>query len=119
MPERSMTGNPPTIRRKETAIDSAEGLIARYDAVRCQTERLCEPLEPEDFVLQAMPDASPTKWHLAHTTWFFETFVLTDILPDYRHAREDANFLFNSYYNAVGDRIARDRRGMLSRPTVA
>lgn len=94
-------------------------LLARYRTVRGQTEDLCATLEPEDFVLQAMPDASPTKWHLAHTTWFFETFVLAELRPDYRHALKDANYLFNSYYNAVGERIARDRRGMLSRPTVA
>ena len=94
-------------------------LIAEYREVRGQTESLCAPLEPEDFNLQAMPDASPAKWHLAHTTWFFETFVLATLRPGYRHARADANFLFNSYYNAVGERIARDKRGLLSRPTVA
>ena len=91
------------------------------DAARSgeQTEALCEPLQPEDFVLQAMPDASPTKWHLAHTSWFFETFGLAALCEPYRPIREDANFLFNSYYNAVGGRIARDRRGMLSRPSIA
>lgn len=104
------------------AFGSATGVnaaIERYRAVRREMESLCETLEPEDYVLQAMPDASPTKWHLAHTTWFFETFVLASLHADYRPVREDANFLFNSYYNAIGDRIARDRRGLLSRPTVA
>jgi ergothioneine biosynthesis protein EgtB len=93
-------------------------LSARYRQVRSRTEALCEPLQPEDFVLQAMPDASPTKWHLAHTSWFFETFCLAALSERYRPIREDANFLFNSYYNAVGERIARDRRGMLSRPSI-
>ena len=100
-------------------IVSSEDLLRSYHLVRDQTMRLCDPLEPEDFVLQAMPDASPTKWHLAHTTWFFEAFVLARLNPAYRYARDDANYLFNSYYNAVGERIARDRRGMLSRPSIA
>ena len=98
---------------------TSRSLVERYREVRDQTVRLCETLEPEDFIVQAMPDASPTKWHLAHTSWFFETFVLAKLIPGYRHVREDANFLFNSYYNAVGERIARDRRGLLSRPTIA
>ncbi|MGC8642575.1 MAG: ergothioneine biosynthesis protein EgtB [Isosphaeraceae bacterium] len=94
------------------------GLWKAYQAVRGTTEALCAPLEIEDYVIQSMTEASPAKWHLAHTTWFFETFV----------PRHDAHFepvdpmysyLFNSYYDAVGERIARDRRGLLSRPTVA
>jgi ergothioneine biosynthesis protein EgtB len=85
-----------------------------YDRVRAQTSALARPLSPEDMVLQSMPDASPTKWHLAHTTWFFETFVLegAPYRPEYP-------FLFNSYYDGVGERHPRDRRGMLSRPSVA
>jgi ergothioneine biosynthesis protein EgtB len=98
---------------------TASTLLADYQAVRRQTEALAEPLEPEDFVLQSMPDASPVKWHLAHTTWFFETFVLSAALPGYRPRYPQYNFLFNSYYNAIGERIARDRRGLLSRPTIA
>ncbi|WP_435022413.1 ergothioneine biosynthesis protein EgtB [Tundrisphaera sp. TA3] len=97
---------------------SPSDLLARYVAVRGQTDRLCEPLEPEDFVVQSMPDASPVKWHLAHTSWFFETFVLASALPDYQTIDPRYNFLFNSYYNAIGERIARDRRGLLSRPTI-
>lgn len=113
-----MSGSPlPVAPTNETGI-TAEILLDRYREVRGRTESLCEPLQPEDYVLQAMADASPTKWHLAHTTWFFETFVLADAVAGYHHAREDANFLFNSYYNAVGERIARDRRGMLSRPSI-
>ncbi len=96
----------------------ASTLLAGYRAVRRQTEALAAPLEPEDFVLQSMPDASPVKWHLAHTTWFFETFILANALPDYRPRYPQYNYLFNSYYNAVGERIARDRRGLLSRPTI-
>ena len=86
---------------------SNEELLARYVAVRGQTDRLCEPLEPEDFVVQSMPDASPIKWHLAHTSWFFETFILASAQPDYRTIDPRYNFLFNSYYNAIGERIAR------------
>ena len=99
------------------SIDASD-LVKHYRAVRTMTESLCETLEPEDFVVQAMPDASPAKWHLAHTSWFFETFVLKTLNPNHRPIREDANFLFNSYYNAVGERIARDRRGLLSRPSI-
>jgi ergothioneine biosynthesis protein EgtB len=97
---------------------SPSTLLDEYRAVRRQTELLAEPLEPEDFVVQSMPDASPVKWHLAHTTWFFETFLLSNALPDYQPRYPQYNFLFNSYYNAIGERIARDRRGLLSRPTI-
>ena len=92
--------------------------LARYLEIRRTTEQLCRPLEPEDYVVQSMPDASPAKWHLAHTTWFFETFLLTPHVTGYRPFRPDFNFLFNSYYNAVGPRLARPSRGLLSRPTV-
>ena len=98
--------------------NSAASLLAGFRAVREQTEALAEPLEPEDFVVQSMPDASPVKWHLAHTTWFFETFLLSAALPEYRPRFPEYNFLFNSYYNTIGERIARDRRGVLSRPTI-
>jgi ergothioneine biosynthesis protein EgtB len=92
-------------------------LTCRFERVRRFTEELCRPLQPEDYVLQSMPDASPAKWHLAHTSWFFETFVLG---PEGEAPFDPAyNFLFNSYYNAVGERHARPQRGMLSRPTVS
>ncbi len=91
---------------------------ARYEQVRHFTERLCAPLAIEDYVVQSMPDVSPAKWHLAHTTWFFETFVLAAARPDYRPFHPRYCYLFNSYYNAVGERYARPRRGLLSRPTV-
>jgi len=81
--------------------------------------RLCEPLAIEDYGVQPMPDASPPKWHLAHTTWFFETFLLKPYLPAYRPFNADFEFLFNSYYNGVGKQFPRGERGNLSRPTVA
>ena len=84
---------------------------------RC-TEALCEPLAAEDYVVQSMPDASPVKWHLAHTTWFFETFLLAPHLPGYRPFHPQFRYLFNSYYQGVGPRWPRAQRGLLSRPTV-
>jgi len=93
-------------------------LRARYHDVRQQTERLCDPLEVEDFVVQSMDDVSPTKWHLAHTSWFFETFVLARVLDDYGSPDPQYAVLFNSYYNTVGPQHRRPRRGVLSRPTV-
>src|SRR5262249_56680001 len=94
-------------------------MAARYREVRGVTEALCAPLETEDYVVQSMPDASPAKWHLAHTTWFFETFILKPALADAGTSGQGYAFLFNSYYNALGERIARAERGLLSRPTVA
>jgi ergothioneine biosynthesis protein EgtB len=94
-------------------------LAERYAQTRQFTERLCEPLAVEDFVVQSMPDASPTRWHLAHTTWFFENFVLARREENYRPANADFQFLFNSYYNSVGEPFPRARRGLLTRPTVA
>ncbi len=107
-----------TVTNGLVAKEDAAGLLRDFQAVRGTTDRLAEPLTPEDCLLQSMPDASPTKWHLAHTTWFFETFILGPEIPGYEPASPDANFLFNSYYNAIGERIARDRRGMLSRPSM-
>jgi len=97
---------------------AGEPLAARYQEVRRFTEKLCEPLTVEDYVIQSMPDASPTKWHLAHTSWFFETFILSPELPDYRPFHPQFGYLFNSYYNAVGERHSRPHRGLISRPTV-
>ena len=94
-------------------------LAERYAATRALSEALVAPLSEADATLQSMPDASPAKWHLAHTTWFFETFVLRDHAPGYRLYDEQWPFLFNSYYEAEGERILRARRGMLSRPTLA
>ena len=91
-------------------------LLEQYLATRQTTLRLCAPLSVEDHSLQPMPDASPAKWHLAHTTWFFETFVLSEYREDYRPFRAEFRNLFNSYYDAVGDRPARSLRHVLSRP---
>jgi ergothioneine biosynthesis protein EgtB len=97
----------------------AAPLEARYRSVRALSERLCAPLAPEDYVVQSMPDASPTKWHLAHTSWFFETFVLETNVPGYRAFHPQFRVLFNSYYEAIGPRHARAERGLLTRPTVS
>lgn len=98
-------------------IDHA-ALIERYRQVRSLTEGLCTPLAIEDYVVQSMPDASPIKWHLAHTSWFFETFVLSASDDNYRPFHPEYAYLFNSYYNAIGDRVPRPQRGVLSRPLV-
>ncbi len=93
-------------------------LAARYDIVRAQTEALCEPLQTEDYVVSSMPDVSPTKWHLAHTSWFFETFVLAAFDPSYVSPNPRYSFLFNSYYVQAGERHCRAKRGLVTRPTV-
>ena len=95
-----------------------ETLIRRYQQVREFTERLCQPMVTEDYVIQAMPDVSPPKWHLAHTSWFFETFILAAASPRYRSPHAAYAYLFNSYYVAAGARHCRPKRGLLSRPTV-
>jgi ergothioneine biosynthesis protein EgtB len=94
-------------------------LIEQFRQVRDFSTRLCRTLEPEDYVVQSMPDVSPTKWHLAHTSWFFETFVLKVWMQRYRSEVPQYAYLFNSYYNAAGDMHRRDLRGLISRPTVA
>jgi len=94
-------------------------LAERYGAVRSFTAALAAPLSEEDAVVQSMAEASPTKWHLAHTTWFFETFVLAKRAEGYRVFDPRYAYLFNSYYEAVGDRHPRAERGLLTRPTLA
>ena len=96
-----------------------ERLRDRFHQVRKFTDALCVGLEPEDCVVQSMPDVSPAKWHLAHTTWFFETFILKKFVPGYRAEIPEYAYLFNSYYNAAGDMHRRDLRGLISRPTVS
>ena len=98
---------------------SDDALIGRFKSVRTRTEALCAPLEIEDYCIQAMPDVSPPKWHLAHTTWFFEMFVLVPFVAKYRMFQRDFAHLFNSYYETAGSFFPRPQRGMLSRPTVA
>src|SRR3569833_293745 len=90
----------------------------RLEAVRGLSLAIAEPLSDADATIQPMPDASPAKWHLAHTTWFFETFVLRDHVFGYTPFGERYAYLFNSYYEAEGPRHARPRRGMLSRPSL-
>jgi ergothioneine biosynthesis protein EgtB len=100
------------------SLENRDSIAARFDEVRRFTERLCEPLETEDYVVQSMEDASPTRWHLAHTTWFFETFVLRPFDPGYESPDPIYAFLFNSYYVQAGERYPRPRRGLVTRPTV-
>jgi len=94
-------------------------LPEQFTRVRELTLKLCESLQPEDTVVQSMPDVSPTKWHLAHVTWFFERLVLEEFVSGYQRFNEQYNFLFNSYYYSVGQMHARPKRGMLTRPTLA
>jgi len=98
---------------------AADALAQRYRAVRAATLALAEPLSAEDCALQSMPDTSPTKWHLAHTSWYFETFALEPALPGYRPFEPAFRVLFNSYYNGVGPQYARPQRGLLTRPSLA
>src|SRR4051812_20805406 len=94
-------------------------LRARFVAVRSHTLRLAEPLSPEDQCVQSMADASPTKWHVAHTSWFFETVVLAAHAPGHRPFDDRFGRLFNSYYESLGPRHPRPQRGLLTRPSLA
>lgn len=100
------------------ANHGAAGLAERFRATRALSEQLVAPLSDADATIQSMEDASPAKWHLAHTTWFWETFLLRNHMPGYQLYDEQYPFLFNSYYEAEGERIARFSRGLLSRPTL-
>lgn len=93
-------------------------IIDKYTSTRARTVEICEPLKTEDYIPQPVAFASPAKWHLAHTTWFFEEFVLAEHLPGYQRFHPDFAFLFNSYYHSVGQRTLRAERGNLTRPTV-
>ncbi len=99
-----------------TADWDADSVIRRFDEVRAHTEQLAAPLSPEDQTVQSMPDTSPTKWHRAHVTWFFETFLLADHEAGFAPYQDKYWFLFNSYYEAVGPRFSRPDRGVISRP---
>jgi ergothioneine biosynthesis protein EgtB len=98
------------------SVAPASDLAVRFTQVRDATAQLAQPLSAEDCALQSMPSASPVKWHLAHTTWFFDTFVLGELAPGWRSPRPEYRMLFNSYYRAIGDRHPRTERGLLSRP---
>jgi ergothioneine biosynthesis protein EgtB len=102
-----------------TSVAARSDLRARFHDVRAFTDRLAEPLSAEDQTVQTMPDVSPTKWHRAHTTWFFETFVLGPHSPGYEAVDPAYGYLFNSYYEGVGPRHARPQRGFLTRPGIA
>jgi ergothioneine biosynthesis protein EgtB len=104
---------------RDRAAADAGSMARRYAGVRARTLELAAPLSEEDCCVQSMPDASPVKWHLAHTTWFFETFVLERFEPGFMAFHADFRVLFNSYYNGVGDKHPRPQRGMLSRPSLA
>jgi ergothioneine biosynthesis protein EgtB len=107
------------MRTERDVNPASSALASRFAAVRALSVDLVAPLSDADATIQSMDDASPAKWHLAHTTWFFETFVLRDHVPGYRLFDERWPFLFNSYYEAEGQRHARPRRGLLSRPSLA
>lgn len=104
----------PAISQNFAGTDLSE----EYLRIRGYTEYLCEPLETEDYIPQPVVDVSPAKWNIAHTTWFFEEMILKKFVPGYQVFDADFGFLFNSYYNSIGERTARDHRGDLSRPTV-
>ena len=109
---------PVTVPIAVSENDPASSIAEQFCSVRQQTESLCAPLTPEDMMVQSCPEASPAKWHLAHTTWFFETFILSEFLPGYRPFHPDFLWLFNSYYNAVSDQPLKKLRGSFSRPSL-
>ncbi len=98
--------------------DLREQLLHSFEATREMTNTLVEPLETEDFTIQSIPDVSPPKWHMAHTTWFFETFILKEYQEGYKSFHEEFEYLFNSYYESVGSYFPRHARGLLSRPSI-
>jgi len=105
--------------RDAGAVRARHALARRFCAVRERSVGLAAPLSAEDCCVQSMPDASPAKWHLAHTSWFFDVFVLEPFEPDFKPFRPEFRVLFNSYYNAVGDKHPRPQRGLLTRPSLA
>src|SRR5438132_12049957 len=109
-------GHSPLLTTAEGRQEPRKAAISAFRNVRAETERRAAPLSAEDQVVQSMPDASPTKWHRAHTTWFFEQFLLLPHLPGYRVFDDRFAYLFNSYYVAAGPRHARPKRGLLTRP---
>ncbi|WP_336718318.1 ergothioneine biosynthesis protein EgtB [Chryseobacterium mucoviscidosis] len=104
---------------EQNTLVKEKQLLENYRRIRARSVEICEPLETEDFVVQPVVDVSPPKWHLGHTTWFFETFILIPNLNDYQVFNSQYNFVFNSYYETIGARVIRTDRGNLSRPSVA
>ena len=118
-----MTARKKQSKAKKKSVSEQESdirlrLIESYKKVRGFSHTLAEPLETEDYVIQSMPDVSPTKWHLAHTSWFFETFILAKSIRNYKSPNPQYAYLFNSYYVQAGERHYRPKRGLISRPTV-
>ena len=106
------------IVEEDNLLTNIESVKDRFNQVRAMSEKLCEPLLIEDYGLQAMAETSPAKWHLAHTSWFFETFLLKVYLKNYKSLNDNYEVLFNSYYNGIGKQFPRAQRGLLSRPSV-
>ncbi|NNC95868.1 MAG: ergothioneine biosynthesis protein EgtB [Chitinophagales bacterium] len=107
------------LTHENTSIETKKDLLqSKYKRIRKQTENLCAPLSVEDYLMQPIDDVSPPKWHLAHSTWFFETFILKEFVTEYEEFHPEYSYLFNSYYRAAGDRWSRSKRGDLSRPCV-
>lgn len=104
---------------EQNTLVKEKQLLENYCRIRARSVEICEPLETEDFVVQPVIDVSPPKWHLGHTTWFFETFILIPNLDGYEVFNSQYNFVFNSYYETIGARVIRTDRGNLSRPSVA
>src|SRR5262245_61096454 len=115
-PSASATASQPHPSQLSDSGSLARNLTDAYLAIRGETERRAAPLSAEDQQIQSMTDASPTKWHRAHTTWFFEQFLLTEHSAGYKPFHPDYAFLFNSYYVTAGPRHARHRRGDITRP---
>src|SRR3954470_12117890 len=106
-----------TQHASSAGTNSGIALQQRFDAVRRRSVSLAKPLSEEDCCAQSMPDASPIKWHMAHTTWFFETFILERFETGFRPFHPAFRVLFNSYYNGIGEKHARPQRGLLTRPS--
>ncbi len=114
-----MQGEAILLKDARAFVADPEVLARKFHKVRGFTERLIAPLSSEDCQIQSMLDASPTKWHLAHVTWFFETFILVNYMKGYQRFNEDFNYLYNSYYNGIGKQFPRHQRGLVTRPSLA
>mgnify|MGYP003573173569 FL=1 len=110
---------PSSLQLEERTASTTNTLLLNYERIRKESERICAPLEIDDYCIQTIPDVSPAKWHLAHTSWFFETFLLLPFAKNHRCYNQAFDHLFNSYYLTHGQPFSRPARGLLSRPTVA